>query len=268
MNSIEIKNKVNGINEIEIKEENEKEELKFKDFILGDGRFKLPVPHVMENGTSIEEVTIKEISGNEEEIMMKKDISNNVGLVVTSVVDGVVKELTRKEVQRMLTGNRDFCFIAACYLSFADENNENLVVSICPECKKPKIKFLTKIPELKIISTGITNDQEVKGKFPKSKKIFNSILSTGEIQEKLSRIDSDNMGVIITQAMELCVKSIEGEKYLDKRLFKNMPSKDRFGYMKEMEKYMSGVDTEFEVDCPTCGKVTARINVLDFFSVE
>lgn len=251
-----------------VEENIEEQEFYFRDFMKGNGLFKLPVNHIKEDGSIIEEVTIKEISGNEEEIMMKKDIISNTGLVVTSIVDGVTK-LGRKETQRMLTGNRDFIFIASCYLSFADDNDEILVNTLCPTCRKTKIKNYVKIPNLKIICKGVTNDQEINGVFPKSKKKFSSIITTGEIQEKISKITDENFGIIITQAMESCVKSIEGERFLDRRLFKNMLSKDRMFYMKYMGDFMSGVDAEFtDWDCSTCGKVEVKLSPIDFFTAE
>lgn len=252
--------------ETKIIEENS--EVYFKDLMLGNGRFILPVKHICKDGSIVEEITINEMTGEEEEIMMKKDNIINPGLVVTSVVSGVVKELTRSEVQRMITGNRDFCFIASCFLSFANENSEISITSSCPVCRG-KLKNFVIVPKMRIIRTGIVNDQEIQGEFKKLRKKYTSILTTGEIQERMGRSDNrDNLGAMITLAMENCIKTIEGEKHLDKRVFKKLASKDRMDYMKFIGSKMSGIDTDFVWRCKNCNEVEIKLDPMDFFTAD
>lgn len=245
------------------------QEVSFKELIMGNGVYKLPCAHTCLDGSSLEEVTIREIRGSEEEILLKKDIISNPALIVTSMLEGVVtNRLGKTEIQKMTTGNRDFCFIAACHATFADEKGKIHINTPCPKCEET-IKMYVVIPEMKVMLTGVKNEAIVTGTFPRCGKRFSSKLTTGEVQEDISRNSKGSIGVASTIAMGKCIVSIEGEKMLSKQFYQNLSIKDRMYYMTFLSKFMSGVDTAFNIHCNSCNRdVDVRLSPIDFFTLE
>jgi len=221
------------------------------------GIFDLPCgyidPHTRE---IITEVQIREITGNEEDMLASQQIPSSQK--ISSLLAGCVtrigtitdKGLIAGIVQGLTVGDRVFLIFSIRRVTLGDELP---VRERCPECKVTTLFMV-----------DLAKDLTPKPMEDPSKRVFDITLpsgtparfrvSTGQDEAALAKLvkrqnhKADSLSQSLLMRLELL-----GDEKPTLKMVKSLGMRDRNFLRDQFQKVEGGVDTSLELECPACG---------------
>lgn len=239
-----------------------------------EGIFMLPAGHIDEDGVLHREVQIREMTGEEEDLMGARsgDFAARMNQVMANCTMriGTIEDRPRilTIIRKLPIADRTFLFTALRRVSLGDEYTMEVE---CPKCDKTSQMILDlgtlavkgmPDPEKRIFDVALPSGKKAKWK-----------VMTGEEEEKLSTLrDASNMRDVLSYAIMMRLVEYDGQQLelggrltdargkvsFDKegrtflKLVKKMSSRDRNFLRKEFGDNEAGMDTDVEFECPEC----------------
>lgn len=235
------------------------------------GEFKLPCGYLDANGTLHADVTLSELDGEDEDLMFSQ-------LPSTTIVDKILGRhieklgaLEKKEAAKfsreLMSGDRVFLMIALRRLSVGDGFSW---VMRCPECSE-KSKVDVDLTELK-----------VKPMDDPTVRVFNETLPSGatvqwkamngHMEGQRDKLRKKMQNDRATMAILLRLTELNGKPNPSMPEIKKLSSRDRNHLRNSFNKNEGGMDTDVQVDCPSCNvEVSTMVDVTQasfFFPTE
>lgn len=237
-----------------------------------------------EDGELYSKARIHEIRGVEEEIIVDRQLMANYGKWQTKLVASLVvayideegKEIASslERARKLLVGDRDMIMLYARKLTYG---NTMEVGVECPRCGA-KLSSNLNIDDIEIKRlegqryVDVVLENGIVKEFPdEDKRVFKKVrlkLPNGEIQEKVSKVMTENIGkgntLMLYSVME--VEGLGNKLTLDD--VKNLIVVDRMKMMDAINENTSGPNLTQEFVCSNCGEVfEAPIGVENFFTI-
>lgn len=230
-------------------------------------------------GNLHKEVTIKEMTGEDEENIAKADIRSNTGKMVTTLIAGCCTKIGGLEkgklpyeeweriVRNLFLGDRDYLLLKIRELNEGTEISFN---SQCNSCKAEMV-VTADFDELPIINPP-DDPFNIEFTLPKGYIDKNNNLHTegvlrlpnGFDQEQLDSVARKNMGQANTLLLTRCVKKL-GDVKLSSKVFKELRTKDREVLVRLMADKAFGPRFTVETVCDNCGnEFEAGVNPVNF----
>jgi rubredoxin len=213
----------------------------------GNGNYELPCGYLDESGTLHTEVSLKEITGHEEDLLAAK--SNNGAKKITEFLSRCVTGIGSlkptphwAEVIRGLTvGDRVYLMFAVRRISLG---NIYPVSQVCPRCEHEKV-YLFDLADQDMVK----NKRIYETVLPKSGKAARFRVLTGKDEERLAKIksDRDDLSMSILVRLEL----LDG-KAPTMQDVKSLGMQDRNHLREQFEEVEGGVETDVEFQCTNC----------------
>jgi len=214
--------------------------------------FELPCGHVDSKGDIHTTVVVNEMTGEDEETLAARNMpttkkinkilincTESIGPYSGGTLDTIIPDLTQ--------GDRVFLLMA---IRRASLGNEMPFQTACPGCKE-EARFIVDLSELeskKMPNPGLRMYDLV---LPKTKHKVRMRVLTGRGEEAISRASTKGQDVIST-AILVRIESFNDKPATLKDL-KDLPLIDRNFLRESWTEHEGGVDTEIDVDCPSCG---------------
>lgn len=215
--------------------------------------YELPCGYLDPDGNLHTSVVVREMTGEEEEILAARAMPGNkkinmilsrcttkVGDFNGSMIDKIIPDLTQ--------GDRIYLLIAIRRASLGDEMP---FVTKCPQCEQDA-RFILDLADLETVQMNDPRIRTYELELPKTKKKVVMRVLTGRGEEAIGKASNRGKDVIST-AIFARVDSID-EKPPTMRDLKNLPLVDRNFLQNSWEDHEGGVDTEVQIDCPSCGR--------------
>lgn len=239
-----------------------------------EGIFTLPAGHIDENGVLHREVQIREMTGEEEDLMGARsgDFQARMNQVMANCTMriGTIEDRPRilTIIRKLPIADRTFLFTALRRVSLGDEYTMEVE---CPKCDKTSQMILDldglavkgmPDPEKRVYDVTLPSGKAAKWK-----------IMTGEEEEKLTTLrDASNMRDVLSYAIMMRLVEYDGQQLelggrltdargkvsFDKegrtflKLVKGMSTRDRNFLRKEFGDNEAGMDTDVEFECPEC----------------
>lgn len=232
-----------------------------------------------ENGVIHKEFEYREMNGTDEEAISKPKVRQNGAVVTRTLLErcivriGTIEKSSVKAsewttiMQSLAIGDQDFAMMKIRELSLGDEIE---VSHTCPSCKT-KIDSVFTLDEIPLVP--YCGQDEIKFELPKGALDKNGDLqkcgvlrhAIGLDREILNKTITQNPSVANTLLLARCIKSIGNLPITDDTL-RNLSLRDRNFLFKLLKEKSFGYDvTEFEIECPNCGReLTISFNQTDF----
>jgi len=215
--------------------------------------FELPCGYLDRDGNLHTSVTVRELTGEEEEILATRNMSpikkinrilarctESIGAVQGSLVDTVIPDLTQ--------GDRVFLLIA---IRRASLGNDMPVLTKCPGCERES-RFIFDLSELEVKPMPDPLVRFYDLELPKSGQKVRMKVLTGRGEEAISK--ASNKGVdIVSTAIFVRIDSLNDKPATIKDL-KSLSLSDRNFLRESWEDHEGGVDTTLEIECPSCSR--------------
>jgi len=215
------------------------------------GVFELPCGYVDPDGNLHREVQVREMTGNEEDMLSSKTVPNNkkIGMLVQAclVRIGEITDRGRLNavVNKLTVGDRVFLMFAVRRTTLGDEYPYR---ETCPECKFKGI-FHLDLSQLEIKRMDDTAQRKYTRKLPSGRTVvFHPLL--GEHEDEISK--ATNSTSALSLAMLLRIESIDDQPPT-LQLVKNLSHRDREFLRTQFDEVEGGVETNLEMTCPQCG---------------
>jgi len=239
-----------------------------------EGIFTLPAGYIDEDGVLHREVQIREMTGEEEDLMGARsgDFSSRMNQVMANctVRVGTIQERPRilTVIRKLPIADRTFLFTALRRVSLGDEYTMEVE---CPKCDKTS-QMILDLGGLDVKGMPDPEKRVYEVDLPSNKKAKWGVM-TGAEEEKLSTLrDASNMRDVLSYAIMMRLVEYDGQQLelggrltdargkvsFDKegrtflKLVKGMSSRDRNFLRKEFGIHEAGMDTDVEFDCPEC----------------
>jgi hypothetical protein len=249
--------------ELQVEAAQEEQELGFE--------FQLPGGLLGASGLS-KEVTMREMTGQDEENIAHPSISQNGGKIITALLKGTVltiggKPVDEETVRNLLIGDRDFLMVKLRQITIGDDYTTKVT---CPRCQEKfdvklnlddlEIKELTK-PTYEFPFKLPRGYRDGEGKVHKDGLMK---LPTGVEQEFLA--SAQNKGTATTALLTRCCTKLGSLKAIPQSVIRNLSFQDRNAMSKVIMENMPGPVLEGAHTCVRCtNSWTEPLQVADFF---
>lgn len=220
------------------------------------GIFTLPCGFMDDEGNFHTEAEIREITGVEEDILLGKGGSGfqRLNSVLTNCVVriGTINDPRKlaSVVTRLRTADRTFLLIQLRRVSLGDRYPFEFK---CPSCREKSVLEL----DLSELETQPTKDPERETfdfSTPSGKKLvvkaMNGVVEA-ELDRQVRKRNDDQMTALLLARIE----SIDGKEGKGlKPILKSFTSRDRNAIRSFFDEIDGGVETDVEVECPSCGE--------------
>lgn len=214
--------------------------------------FELPCGHVDAEGNVHTSVTVREMTGEDEETLAARNMptTKKINRILTRCTDSIGPfsgQALQFIIPDLTQGDRIYLLMA---IRRASLGNEMPFQTTCPSCKE-EARFILDLADLetkKMPNPAIRTYDIV---LPKSKHKVRMKVLTGRGEEAISKAATKGQDVIST-AIFARIESFDDKPVTIKDL-KDLPLADRNFLRGSWEGHEGGVDTEVQVDCPSCG---------------
>lgn len=217
----------------------------------GIDSYELPCGLLTGEGELYTDVTVREMTGEEEEILGAKNMPvtkkiNKVLANCTQSIGPVPKPAIPQLIPSLMQGDRIFLLLAIRRVSLGDEMPFN---SKCPSCDAES-QFTIDLGDLDVKPMPDPRKRLYELTLPRTGKKLRMKTLTGLGEDAISKASNRGKDVITT-AIFCRVESIDDEppKMQD---IKKLPLIDRNFLKNSWEDHEGGVDTTIQIECPTC----------------
>ena len=231
----------------------------------GVGVFELPLGVVLADGTRVTNVTIKELTGVEEDLLASGNSSNALQVMEKVITNCIVSlgdiehHLIPSMVKNMTVGDRTFLLFAIRRVTFGDTYPFDFT---CPSCSHKESLQIS----LGSLETKVPEDP--------AQRVFSAISPTGMgiayhiatgVDEAKS-VSSREKGSVLSRAIMLRLDLLNGDVPTLEAV-KALSMRDRMFIRKEFDANDGGVDTTLELTCSACSFETkSELELMpDFF---
>lgn len=214
--------------------------------------FELPCGYLDDDGNLHTSVSVREMTGEEEEILAAKNMppSKKINSILSRCTDSigdVAGPFIEKIIPDLIQGDRIYLLIAIRRASLGDDMP---FLTKCPSCEQDA-RFILDLADLEVKKMPDPRIRTYPLELPKTgKKLVMKVL-TGRGEDAIGKADRRGKDVI-TAAIFARVDSMD-EKPVTMADLKALPLIDRNFLRNEWEDHEGGVDTEVKIDCPSCG---------------
>lgn len=216
--------------------------------------FELPCGYLDRDGTLHREVKVREITGHEEDMLANPKMATGAkinGLIsqcierVGTVTDrGMLAEV----VKGMTVGDRLFAIFAIRRVTVGDLYTFE---AKCPKCDAVG-PYTVDLSELELKAMEDPYKRLYTVKLPKSGLEVSYHPMTGHDEAKLAQLDKKKTDSL-SLSIAVRIDSISGEKPSLAKV-KGLSMADRMFLRGDFDKHEGGVNTEVELDCPSCSE--------------
>lgn len=214
--------------------------------------FELPCGHVDAEGNVHTLITVREMTGEDEETLAARNMptTKKINRILTRCTESIGPFSGQQLsfiIPDLTQGDRIFLLMAIRRASLGDEMPFQ---TTCPSCKE-EARFIIDLKDLetkKMLNPALRTYDLV---LPKSKHKVRMKVLTGRGEEAISKAAAKGQDVIST-AIFARIESFDDKPVTIKDL-KDLPLADRNFLRGAWEGNEGGVDTEIQVDCPSCG---------------
>lgn len=231
-----------------------------------------------ENGVIHKEFELKEITGVEEEAIAKKDIRENGGKLIRTLLERCITRVGeytpkslgqmkwRELIQSLIVGDQDYALLKLRELTMGEEIE---MKHDCPYCKE-KLDTVVDISELEI--KPFLGERELEFELPKGFTDKEGITHTiGKIRfpngldrEILDAVARKNIGTANTMLLTRCVVELGTTKITDNTL-RQLSIRDREYLLKVLQESNFGVNLYIDLTCSSCGEeFKSTLNMVNF----
>lgn len=228
-----------------------------------NGVFTLPCGYVDPTTQELHtEVQVKEITGNEEDMLASTQISSDQKITsllmgcITRVGNEVDKGKIAQIVRQLTVGDRVFLIFAIRRVTLGDELP---VREKCPSCGVTSLFMVDLAEELQPKPMPDPYRRIYDVVLPSSGQEARFRVSTGEDETRLSKIakrlgKGKGKGVPdgLSRAILMRLELLGGEKPT-LEMVKSLGMRDRQYLRSQFKEVEGGVDTTLELECPSCG---------------
>lgn len=215
--------------------------------------FELPCGFIDGEGKLHTSISVTEMTGEEEEVLASRNMPsskkiNKILVNCTESIGSFSGPAVSQIVPDLTQGDRIFLLLAIRRVTLGDEMP---FLTKCPKCEQDA-RFVLDLSDLEIKPMEDPSVRTYPLTLPKTghKVIMKVLTGRGEDAiTKASMRDRDS----ITTAIFARVDSVNDKPATIAEL-KALPLLDRNFLRSEWEDHEGGVDTEVNVDCPSCGK--------------
>jgi len=229
--------------------------------IGGRAIVKLPFGY-LDNGIMRDEVEIREMTGNEEELIadakipLIERISRVIGNCVEKIVDITDKNIIQKAVKQMSTEDRTCLVVNLRILSLGPLYD---FIATCTSCSK-SVKATVDLSTLEVTPAYSKETLFQDIVLPSGKKCKIKV-QQGVDEETLDKFTSKNKNKILTAAIYLRVAELDDKKPTMEEIT-NLSWADRTFLRNQFDKLEGGLDMEISITCAGCDTdFTSNINI-------
>jgi hypothetical protein len=213
--------------------------------------YELPCGHVDQDGNVHTSITVREMTGEDEETLAARNMPttkkiNKILVHCTESIGPYSGQALNTIIPDLTQGDRIFLLMAIRRASLGDEMPFQ---TTCPSCKE-EARFVLDLGDLetkKMANPGLRSYDVV---LPKTKYKIRMKVLTGRGEEVISRAATKGKDLIST-AILARIESIN-DKPITIDDLKALPLIDRNFLRGAWEEREGGVDTEIQIDCPSC----------------
>lgn len=215
--------------------------------------FELPCGYIDEQGRLHTHVEVKEITGDEEEVLaapnmhVNKKLSTLMAACTTAIGEYRGRDQIAKIVPDLTQGDRFYIMFAIRRVSLGDEMP---LISKCPGCEQEQ-KVSVNLADLDLIKMKDPMRRTYTLTLPKSGKPVQMKVLTVRGEDMIAKA-SETGKDRLTAALLARTESIDGKPATLSDL-KALSLLDRQFLRTEWQDYEGGVDTTVEVGCGACG---------------
>jgi hypothetical protein len=242
-----------------------------------DGTFELLCGYRDKTGTLHKDFEINEMDGSVEEAISRKEIKQNGGKVIRTILEmcctriGTLKKADMKDtqwreiIQGLQVADQDYMVFKIREFSIGEELT---LKHTCPNCDK-SLETLMTVNELEITPfDGLETFDFVLPKGYADKK--GTMYTKGKLRhpngldrEILDPIARNNLGYANTLMLVRCITDF-GIQVTD-AVMRDIPYSDRTYLLQVMKEHQFGYNLEVEILCDNCGSsFKALLNVVNF----
>jgi hypothetical protein len=234
---------------------------------MGETTFDLLVG-LTEGEVVHKEVTMREMTGNDEEAVAKPEIRGNYGKVITTLLANCITRIgglqkTQMHISKwenciksLYLGDRDYCLLKLRELTYG---NEMKIATKCPSCRMSlNLEFF--LEELEIRQFNGEDPARIPFELPKGYNLNGTIytkgffkLPTGADQEYLDTMARKNPGLANTTLISKCFYELEDLK-LGLNTFRDLSQRDRDYMLETLYENNFGPKFLMTVNCDGCGE--------------
>lgn len=214
--------------------------------------FKLPCGYLDEDGNLHTDVDVREMTGEEEEILAAKNMAvmkkmNKILSRCTTAIGSITDPRQIEAIIPDLTqGDRVYLLFAIRRVSLGDDFP---FTTQCPQCEQ-KSNLTVNLSELAIKEMADPKLRTYPVELNKSHKKVTMKVLTGRGEDSISKAATVGKD-IISVAMLARMEAIDGRPATLADL-KALPLSDRNQLKDEWQEHEGGVDTEVDIQCPAC----------------
>jgi hypothetical protein len=217
------------------------------------GVYELPCGFLDEEGTLHTDLQVREIAGDDEEILAAtnmnpyKRIQRLMAACTTAIGAFRGQEAIERVIPELTQGDRFYILFAIRRVSLG---NDMPLISKCPDCEQDQM-LTVDLSELKIKKMPDPMKRTYPVKLPKSGVEAQMKVLIGRGEDTISKALMSGKDKIST-ALLARIDSIGGKAATLADL-KAMNLEDRNFLKGVWEDHEGGIDTAFDVECPSCG---------------
>lgn len=238
----------------------------------GYGNIELPIGLVDEEGNIVRDVTFREITGEEEDILAsdRMPVLQRMNALLSNCIVQIGSGMEpKKAVLDMTSGDRMAMIIAIRALSLGARYD---MKAKCPHCAA-EFKFTVDMSELDVNEPSDPKRRVYEVQLPPGGKykVVKWHVMTGADEIELERLRSKSKDSPMTALIAVRVREVDGQKLSLSSaggrkkmmsLLKSLRLRDRVALRASFEEHEGSLDMDFEYDCPECGKeINGRIDV-------
>ena len=201
--------------------------------------------YVLPSGKTVE---LREMTGTEEALLTNERLMRDGTGVNQLLRNCIVKldgaEVTEKEVNDMLSGDRLFCLVRIRQITFGDECSMEVMCSN-PKCGASNTAELD-LADLEV--SQYAEEAEHVLELPKSKIIVTWRPMFGNDERRLAKMDDSTLH----DAMLIRIKDIDG-KAPSRNVFLGLSAIDLKAIRDDFDAKEGGIDTQVKMVCRKCG---------------
>jgi len=230
----------------------------------------LPTGLLDDSGVLHKEVIVRELTGNEEDILSSRKFSifkrfQEVLEKCTISIGSVSQKDPNwsKYIYSLPVSDRVYLMLKIRQVSLGD----NYAFKVgCPSCEKVSSHTVS-LDSFKI--DGMKNPEKRfwESSMPKSGKKYKAKIQTGVEEEKMSKFTAENIDfaslILLARLTE-----IDGKSPVTLQMVKELSMADRLAIRKDLGEHEGEIDRSIEIQCPHCGhEFSSDINIgsADFF---
>lgn len=213
--------------------------------------FELPCGHVDAEGSVHTQVTVREMTGEDEETLAARNMPttkkiNKILIRCTESIGPFSGQALQFIIPDLTQGDRVFLLMAIRRASLGDEMPFQ---TTCPSCKE-EARFVVDLKDLETKKMKNPALRHYDVVLPKSKHKVRMKVLTGKGEEAISKAVVKGQDIIST-AIFARIESFNDKPVTIPDL-KALSLSDRNFLRSAWEDQEGGVDTEIQVDCPSC----------------